>query len=212
MRVHAVTGSPGTGKHAAAAAACRQAGLRAVDLGEAAAGLGLCEYDASDGTSDVDVRALAGALFRGGGGGGALLSDGCVAVGHLAPYVIPPDRAGTIVVLRRSPYELEEVYARRGYGAAKAADNLGAEILGVVAHDAARLAAGGGGAAVAQVDTTGSTVRETARAVAGLLQLRGGRGAAGRGRGWGAGGIDWLALVAERGDLQRFFPAAGKLT
>ena len=125
--------------------------------------------------------------------------------------MIPPDRAGTIVVLRRSPYELEEVYARRGYGAAKAADNLGAEILGVVAHDAARLAAGGGGA-VAQVDTTGSTVRETARAVAELLQLRGGRGAADGGRGGGEGGIDWLALVAERGDLQRFFPAAGKLT
>ena len=192
-----ITGSPGTGKHAVASAVSRRLGLRLVDISEAAAGLGLCERGGADGTSDVDAGLLAAGMRDAG-----MLAGRCLVVGHLAPYVVAAGQVAAMVVLRRSPYELERVYAERGYPAAKAADNLGAEILGIIAHDAARLA---GAPRTAQVDTTGRAARETAGIVSDLLVPAADR-AAGRGRG---GAVDWLAMVAGRGDLGRFFPPGG---
>ena len=195
MRAAVLTGSPGTGKHTAAGAAAARLGLRLVDLNAFAAEHGLCEYDAASRTSDVDAGLLAERL-RGSG----ILGGGCLVVGHLAPYVLGAGQVGAIVVLRRSPYELEKVYAERGYAWDKSTGNLGAEILGVAAHDAAALA---GPEGIVQVDTTGKSPEETARAVASALG-----GAAGGGGGTAPQGdrVDWLSLVAERGDLGRFFP------
>ena len=194
MRAAVLTGSPGTGKHTAAKAVAAQLGLRTVDLNAFAAEHGLCEYDAASRTSDVDAGLLAERL-RGSGA----LDGGCLVVGHLAPYALDAGQVGAAVVLRRSPYELEGVYAERGYAWDKAAGNLGAEILGVAAHDATALA---GPDRTVQVDTTGKSPEETARAVALAL------GAAGEGRAAAPQGdrVDWLSLVAERGDLGRFFP------
>ena len=194
MRVPVLTGSPGTGKHTAAAAVAGPLELRPLDLNALAAGRGLCEYDQASRTSDVDPERLAERLRA----PGALGADSLV-VGHLAPYVLGADRVGTAVVLRRSPYELERVYAERGYGHGKAAANLGAEILGVVAHDAEGLAGAG---RTVQVDATGRSPAETARAVAAAL---GGGGGGGGGAPPGDR-VDWLSMVAERGDLGRFFP------
>lgn len=194
MRAAVLTGSPGTGKHTAAGAVAAHLGLRRVDLNSFAAEHGLCEYDEASRTSDVDAGLLAERL-RGSGA----LGGGCLVVGHLAPYVLDAGQVGAAVVLRRSPYELEKVYAERGYAWDKAAGNLGAEILGVAAHDAAALA---GPDRTVQVDTTGKSPEETARAAALALGAAGG----------GGGAVpqcdrdDWLSLVAERGDLGRFFP------
>lgn len=193
-RVPILTGSPGAGKHTAAAAAAKTLGLRPLDLNAFAAEHGLCEYDEASRTSDVDTGLLAERLRA----PGALGADALV-VGHLAPYVLEAGAVGAAVVLRRSPYELERVYAKRGYGWAKAAANLGAEILGVAAHDAAALAGAG---RTVQVDATGKSPEETARAVAAAL------GGGGKGRAAPPGDtVDWLSMVAERGDLGRFFPA-----
>ena len=192
MRASVLTGSPGTGKHTAAAAAASRLGLRVVDLNAFAAEHGLCEYDAASRTSDVDPDRLAGCLRASGA-----LDGKSLVVGHLAPYALSAGQVGTAVVLRRSPYELERVYAERGYGWDKAAGNLGAEILGVAAHDAARLA---GPKRTIQVDATGKSPEETAGAVASALGWDG-RDPVPRGD-----RVDWLSLVAERGDLGRFFP------
>lgn len=192
MRIPVLTGSPGTGKHTAAAAAAAWLGLRLVDLNALAAEHGLCEYDAASRTSDVDPNRLAESLRSHGA-----LDGKCLVVGHLAPYVLTAGQASTVVVLRRSPYELERVYAERKYGWDKAASNLGAEILGVAAHDAAQLAGPG---RTIQIDTTGRSPAETARAVAAALEWDG-REPAPHGN-----QVDWLSLVAERGDLGRFFP------
>ena len=110
--------------------------------------------------------------------------------------MLDADRVGTAVVLRRSPYDLERVYAEE-YGHDKAAGNLGAEILGVVAHDAAGLAGAG---RTVQVDATGRSPAEAARAVAAAL------GGGGAGPAPPGDRVDWLSMVAERGDLGRFFP------
>ena len=83
-------------------------------------------------------------------------------------------------------------------GRPKAPANLGAETLGVVAHDAAALAGAG---RTVQVDATGKSPEETAAAAAAALG-GGTEGAAPPGD-----TVDWLSMVAERGDLGRFFPA-----
>ena len=64
------------------------------------------------------------------------------------------------------PVRARAVYEERGYGWDKAAGNLSAEILGVAAHDAARLA---GPERTIQVDATGKRPEETAGAVASAL-------------------------------------------
>ena len=192
MRIPVLTGSPGTGKHTAAAAAAEWLGLRLVDLNALAAEHGLCEYDAASRTSDVDPDRLAESLRS-----HCTLDEKCLVVGHLAPYALAAGQVGTAVVLRRSPYELERVYSERGYGWDKATGNLGAEILGVAAHDAAQLAGPG---RTIQIDTTGRSPTDTICAVASALGWDG-KGPAPRGD-----QVDWLSLVAERGDLGRFFP------
>ena len=111
----------------------------------------------------------------------------CVVVGHLAPHVAGGAEAA--VVLRRSPYELVPVYMARGYPEAKCMENAASEILGVVAHEAL----GRYGERARQVDATGQAPGAVADEAAACVA--GGRGA----------DVDWLGMVAGRGDLGRFF-------
>jgi len=39
------------------------------------------------------------------------------------------------IVLRKNPYDLIQIYDKRNYSDAKKNDNLGSEILGVIAYD-----------------------------------------------------------------------------
>ena len=59
-----------------------------------------------------------------------------IIVGHLAPYVIDPLLVDLAVILRRSPYELRKIYEYRSYSQTKICDNMVAEILGIISHDA----------------------------------------------------------------------------
>ena len=59
-----------------------------------------------------------------------------IIVGHLAPYVIDPLLVDLAVILRRSPYELRKIYEDRSYSQTKICDNMVAEILGIISHDA----------------------------------------------------------------------------
>lgn len=174
-----VTGSPGVGKHTVAEALGREAGLDVIDANGVAARAGLVGEG-----GEVDASRL-GAELEG------LAGEGTLVVGHLVPYAMRADAVAAAVVIRRSPYELEGVYARRGYARGKALDNLGAEILGVIAGDAAGAF---GDAAVRQVDSTG---REPAGVAA--LARRALEGT------YAGDEVDWLAEIGERGDVRRFF-------
>lgn len=175
-----ITGGPGTGKHTVGRMVADRLGLELADLGEVAAGAGLVDGR----TGEVDAGRLREAAAP-------LLGPRSLVVGHMAPYALDPARVRLAVVLRRSPYELGPVYAARGYPAGKASQNLQAEILGVTAHDAAALLGAG---RTVQLDSTGRPAGEVAgRACAAAAGARGGDG------------VDWLALVAGRGDLRRFF-------
>ncbi len=61
-----------------------------------------------------------------------------IMVGHMAPYVIDPLLVDLTVILRRSPYELKNVYEKRAYSKNKTYDNLVSEILGIISYDFAK--------------------------------------------------------------------------
>ena len=58
-----------------------------------------------------------------------------IIIGHLAPYVVDPLLVDFAVVLRRSPYELRQIYESRSYSESKIHDNLISEILGIISYD-----------------------------------------------------------------------------
>lgn len=58
-----------------------------------------------------------------------------IIIGHLAPYVVDPLLVDFAVVLRRSPYELRQIYESRSYSKKKIHDNLISEILGIISYD-----------------------------------------------------------------------------
>lgn len=172
-----ITGSPGVGKHSISKKIAESLQCPIVDVNEIAASSGLA---GSDGAVDTDIL----------GGIMECKSGVSVTVGHLAPYVLNPDHVKIVIILRRSPYELVDVYHSRGYDEEKIRDNAGSEILGTIAaysYDKF-------GGKACEIDTTESSVDETAfvamSAISGdVPQAK----------------IDWLEQVARKGDLQRFF-------
>lgn len=172
---HVITGSPGTGKHTVSRLLAAALHMPVVDITRVAVEAGLA------GPEGTDTDELARAIGR--------PSGDTLLVGHLAPHVTAPDTVASATVLRRSPYELEAVYRRRGYDRPKALANLGAEILDVVAGEAA--AAFG---RITQVDVTGGTPEGSARKVTQAI-----RGA------YPSDRVDWLGAIHRNGDVPRFF-------
>ena len=172
-----ITGTPGTGKHTIAGELSQELELEVMDINGIARDLGLLEDD-----GDVDVARLQDAVRK-------RMTERCIIVGHLAPYVLD-DAVDMVIVLRRSPYELVGVYRERGYSDEKSRENAASEILGVITHDAV----GRFGDKVVQVDVTGRDVGDVLARVRSAV----------------SGGIDseetdWLGMVADNGDLEKFF-------
>jgi adenylate kinase len=164
----ALTGTPGVGKSAVAAALRGE--FRSVEVGELAGRLGAGRR-AGRGW-EVDLSRLRTALRRSGAFDGVDL-----VVGHLA-HLLPVRRA---IVLRCHPRELERRLARAHRG--RAADrraNYVSEALDLVLAEALD-----GGVPVREIDTTGRRVPSVARDVRRALRERG-PGRPGR-------HVDWLA-------------------
>lgn len=173
---HVITGTPGTGKHTLAQSVSGMTGMDIIDITKVAVRSGLLEPDG------VDTAKLAGAM--------TYPNEPVIVVGHLAVHVVPSDMAATVVVLRRSPYELEPIYQTRGYTRHKTLENLGAEILGVIAADSYRTFG-----SMIQIDTTGDDIASNARKIIRAIQ----------GRYKSDDDIDWLGQISKDGTLPRFF-------
>ena len=119
------------------------------------------------------------------------LSTKSLIVGHLAPYVIEKSNVDAVIILRKNPYKLEEVYEARGYSKEKIKENLGSEILGVTAHDALSEF---GTENTFQIDTTTKTPQEIVEKIQKIIQERD-----------NDDNVDWLSEINERDDLQKFF-------
>lgn len=174
MRV-ALTGTPGTGKSAVAAALSRR-GVAVLSLHDEAARAGLLTArDRRRGSFEVDVRALDRAVAKRAKALGA--RGPLVLEGHLAHH-LTVDRA---LVLRCPPGLLARRLRRRGWSEAKVRENVCAEAVGVIATEAVMHL---GRARVFEFSTAGARAGDGAGAA-----LRVARGTA---RALRAGAVDYI--------------------
>ncbi|MFZ0894162.1 MAG: hypothetical protein WAZ77_06630, partial [Candidatus Nitrosopolaris sp.] len=96
-----------------------------------------------------------------------------------------------VAVLRRSPYQLAKIFRQRKYSPVKMKENIAAEILGITLYDSVETF---GKERVAELDTTGKTPQDIAKDIVSKLQKSRKQ----------IGLIDWLSLVYEKGDAQKF--------
>ena len=96
------------------------------------------------------------------------------------------------IVLRKDPYDLIQIYEKRNYSDKKKNDNLGSEILGVVAYDSIEKF---GEDKTFQINTTSLTVEEVTKKIESVIN--------GTSKG---DTIDWLTEIARKNDLRKFFP------
>jgi adenylate kinase len=183
-----ITGNPGVGKHTCTKLVAKEIDAAVVDVNQVA-----IKNDAVIKAGDVDVKKLkkllAGELKK--------IKGNAVIVGHLAPYVLKSADVSAVVVLRRSPYLLADTFKSRGYTDDKARENMASETLGVSFFDALKTF---GKRKTFEVDTTSKTPKQSAVEIIAALSDRSERK---------TGIVDWLSLVAEKGDIEKFFEYNG---
>ncbi|QLH03493.1 shikimate kinase [Nitrosopumilus cobalaminigenes] len=176
-----ITGNPGVGKHTITDEIVKRLKLDLLDINSIAKESGLFEKNRE--TNDVDIEELEKILDQ-------KISEKNVIVGHLAPYVLKKNQVKTMIVLRRSPYELIQVYSTREYSDQKIKENTGSEILGIIAHDAISKFQ----EKVFQINVTEKTISKVVENVMEVITKNNGNEE-----------VDWLELVRKNNDLGKFF-------
>ncbi|HSB83866.1 MAG TPA: AAA family ATPase [Nitrosarchaeum sp.] len=176
-----ITGNPGVGKHTIAKEISKRLELPISDINSIAKDAGL--FEKNDDTNDVNVSDLKKIIKE-------KIHTSTLIVGHLAPYVLSPDQIKKVIVLRRDPYDLISVYKKRQYTEEKTRENIGSEILGIIAHDAVNQF----GDKVFQVDVTGKSIMKVTEKVLRIINDERINDE-----------VDWLDLVTKRNDLKKFF-------
>lgn len=148
-----ITGNPGTGKHTIAEKIKDIVNLPLLDINEFAKEYGLLEKKGD--ANDVDTEKLAKKLQE-------KITTPYIIVGHLAPYSISNIPINVVILLRRSPKELAAVYKQRGYNEKKTKDNLGSEVLGIIANDTMNNMKG---QKIIQVDVSGKDISDVVEIV-----------------------------------------------
>ncbi len=184
-----ITGNPGVGKHTSAKIIAEKIDAEIIDINNVAIDNNAIGKNTDLGF-EVDVKRLVRLLEK-----LLRIKGNLVIVGHLAPYVLKPAGISLVAVLRRSPYELEKTLKKRGYSVDKVRENVASEILGTSLYDSLKTF---GKRKVAEFDTTGKSPEETADEILTTLQ----KNTKSKPK---LLGIDWLILVSEKGDMQRFF-------
>ena len=177
-----LTGNPGVGKHTVSKILAETLGYKIVDINKECVKVGASNQNDS---IDVDVEKTKKLLEE-------KISDKSIVVGHLAPFVVSKELVSTVIVLRKNPYDLIEIYEKRNYSDKKKNDNLGSEILGIIAYDSIQNL---GEDKTFQINTTSITAEETAKKIESVIN-RTSKGDV----------IDWLADITQKNDLKKFFP------
>ena len=176
-----ITGNPGVGKHTVTVKLSEKLNLQTIDINKIAKDENV--IDKIENTIEVDTIKL-GQIFDGN------FYKNKIIVGHLAPYIMKKKDVKIMIVLRRNPYELEKVYEKRNYSSEKITENIGSEILGVIAHDALNKFH----EKVFQVNTTNNSINKTVEKILNIIRNKKGNEM-----------VDWLELVAKKNDLKKFF-------
>ena len=178
-----ITGNPGVGKHTIAKLLQEQnKSFQILDISQFAIEKNLGEQ-VEDGI-EIDTSKLTDEIKK-------TVLEKSVIVGHLAPYVFDESMIDQVIILRKNPYDLVEIYKERKYQDSKIKENVGSEILGVIANDAIKSF---GKEKTFEVDSTKKTPELVLNEVNKIIKNK-----------KGGDVIDWLSLVAERNDMNRFF-------
>ncbi len=176
-----ITGNPGVGKHTITQEIAEKLELSIIDINSIAKDAGLFEKNKD--TYDVDTAKLEKILEQ-------KISEKKVIVGHLAPYVLDKNKVKIVIVLRRNPYDLISIYKERKYTDEKSKENLGSEVLGIIAHDAKSKFQ----EKVFQINTSGKSIQEVVEKVMTMVFNNEGNEE-----------VDWLGLITKNNDLKKFF-------
>ena len=177
-----LTGNPGVGKHTISKKLAEILGYEIVDINKEAIEEGMQKQNDS---VDVDVEKTQRMLKE-------KISDKSLIVGHLAPFVVSKELVSMAIILRKNPYELIQIYEQRNYSDSKKNDNLGSEILGIVAYDSIEKF---GEDKTFQINTTSLTVEEITKKIESVINGT-----------YKGDTVDWLADITGKNDLRKFFP------
>ncbi len=184
-----ITGNPGVGKHTCAKFVSEKLGkAKLIDINRVILSNNevALSSNAVNGIGEIDVKKTEKLILE-----EIKKAKDVVIVGHLAPYVIRATGIDLVAVLRRSPYQLAKIFRQRKYTPMKMKENIAAEILGITLYDSVETF---GKERVAEVDTTGKTPEDIAKDIVSKLKKSRKQ----------IGIIDWLSLVYEKGDAQKF--------
>ena len=184
-----ITGNPGVGKHTSAKSVIEKIGFGTIiDINRFAISHDAILNKHSEYGIEIDTKKLAKLLaveLRGS-------RDLTIIVGHLAPYLLKRSDIDLVTVLRRSPYHLIKTFKQRRYSIDKIRENVASEIIGVSFYDSLRTF---GKEKVSEVDTTLKKPGDVATQIILALDQKIAKE---------IGVVDWLSLVYEKGDLQKF--------
>ncbi len=177
-----ITGNPGVGKHTIAKNLAKMLDYEILDINKVASDSNI--YEKVDETHDVDVSKLKNILKK-------KNLKKSIIVGHLAPFVLTKSQISKVIILRKNPYSLSQVYKKRKYSKKKTIENLGSEILGIIAFESIKKF---GQEKTFQIDTTSKSVSKISKEITDTLEGK-----------IKENNIDWLSIVAKNNDLQKFF-------
>ena len=177
-----ITGNPGVGKHTIGKKVSDILKYKILDINKIALESGY--YEKKKDSIDVDVKKLKTYLKN-------KITKNSIIIGHLAPYVVSKNQVKNVIILRKNPYKLIQVYKKRKYSTKKIAENLGSEILGVISHDSIKKF---GKNKSHQIDTTSKTISKISKTILNAIDGK-----------FENDIVDWLSLVNEKNDLKKFF-------
>ena len=178
-----ITGNPGVGKHTIAKTLAEIMNLKILDINKIALESDL--FEKKNGVIEVNTAKLKPILTK-------KITKKSIIVGHLAPFVVPKSKVNQVIVLRKNPYKLLSIYKKRKYSRKKIADNLGSEVLGIIAYDSIKKF---GKSKTVQIDTTSTSIANLTKKIKSIFKGK-----------FDEDKVDWLSLVTENNDLKKFFP------
>ena len=178
-----ITGNPGVGKHTIAELFLKHdTSYQILDINRFAIENGFGEKINDD--IEVDTTKLKNKIQK-------LNLNKLLIVGHLAPYVLDKSNIDLVIILRKNPYNLIEIYKERNYQNSKIKQNAGSEILGVIANDSILSF---GKEKSYEINTTNKTPKIILEDILNIINNK-----------KGGDIVDWLRLVEEKKEIDKFF-------
>jgi len=178
-----ITGNPGVGKHTIADLFVKQnSSYQIFDINKFAIEKGLGEQT-EDGI-EIDTKKLKNEIQK-------LNLEKSLIVGHLAPYVLDESNVEFVIILRKNPYELIKIYEERKYQNSKIKENAGSEVLGVIANDSITSF---GKEKSFEVNTTDKTPEIILKRIQDIINNQ-----------ENGDIVDWLKLIEEKNEMNKFF-------